>query len=164
MIKKCGIRLFEPGDLPALHCIRAAAFKPVFQSFREIVGEQIAAVAFADAEAEQAKLLDDLCETKPDQQVYVVERDGEIVGFCTVLLDRKTKLGEIGLNAVDPKHAGKGVGSWMYEFALEQMKQNGMTVATVGTGGDPSHAPARRAYENAGFGPAIPNFYYYKSL
>ena len=34
----------------------------------------------------------------------------------------------------------------------------------VGTGGDPSHAPARRAYEKAGFGPAIPSLYYYRAL
>ena len=37
-------------------------------------------------------------------------------------------------------------------------------VATVGTGGDPSHAPARRAYETAGFGPAIPSLTLYRLL
>jgi hypothetical protein len=39
-----------------------------------------------------------------------------------------------------------------------------MAVATVSTGGDPSHAPARRAYEKAGFGPAIPSVSLYKLL
>jgi hypothetical protein len=31
------------------------------------------------------------------------------------------------------------------------MRDNGMTVAMVETGGDPGHGPARRTYEQAGF-------------
>ncbi|WP_309895073.1 hypothetical protein [Archangium sp.] len=69
-------------------------FAPVFQSFRDIVGEEIARRAFSDADAEQARLLETLC----------------------------------------------------------------------GTGGDPSHAPARRAYEKVGFGPAIPSVSLYRLL
>lgn len=164
MLENCRIRPFEKDDLPALQRIRAAAFKPVFQSFRNIVGESIAAGAFADAEIEQARQLDSLCETGPKQQVFVVECEGEIVGFVAVLLDHDKKLGEIGLNAVDPEYAGMGVGTKVYEFALAHMKKAGMTAATVGTGGDLSHAPARRAYEKAGFGPAIPSIYLYKLL
>jgi hypothetical protein len=54
------IRPFVPDDLPAMQRVREAAFEPVFRSFRDIVGE-IAAIAFAHADAEQAKLLDDIC-------------------------------------------------------------------------------------------------------
>lgn len=39
-----------------------------------------------------------------------------------------------------------------------------MALATVSTGGDPSHAPARRAYEKAGFGPGLPSVYLYRVL
>jgi hypothetical protein len=39
-----------------------------------------------------------------------------------------------------------------------------MRVATVGTGGDPSHAPARRAYEKAGFDREIPSVWMYRPL
>lgn len=164
MKEYCSIRPFERRDLDSLQRIRAAAFKPVFQSFRNIVGEDIAAVAFVDAEAEQARLLDSLCQPGPDRQVFVVEHEGGIVGFVSISFDHEKKIGEIGLNAVDPRHSGNGVGAKMYEFALEQMKKSGMAVATVGAGGDPSHAPARRAYEKAGFGPAIPSIHLYKSL
>ena len=48
------------GDLPAMQRVRKAAFEPVFRSFCDIVGETIAALAFADADAEQATLLDDV--------------------------------------------------------------------------------------------------------
>ena len=44
------------------------------------------------------------------------------------------------------------------------MREAGVRVATVGTGGDAAHAPARRAYEKAGFGPYLPSIYMYKAL
>jgi ribosomal protein S18 acetylase RimI-like enzyme len=73
-------------------------------------------------------------------------------------------VGEIGLNAVHPEHAGRGIGTIMYDFALGQLQAGGMLVAEVATGGDPSHAPARRAYEKAGFGFQIPSVVMYKDL
>lgn len=158
------IRPFEPGDLPAMQCIRQAAFAPVFQSFREIVGERIAALALADADAEQAKLLDDICAADSGHRVLVVILGDEIVGFVSFTIDAAKRTGEIGLNAVHPDHAGRGIGTDMYDYALARMKELGVAVATVGTGGDPSHAPARRAYEKAGFGPAIPSIYLYRLL
>ena len=39
-----------------------------------------------------------------------------------------------------------------------------IALAALGTGGDPSHAPARRACEKAGFDRAIPGVTYYKGL
>jgi GNAT superfamily N-acetyltransferase len=65
---------------------------------------------------------------------------------------------------VQPAHAGLGIGTAMYEHVLARMRALGMAVATVGTGGDPSHAPARRAHEKAGFGPAIPSITLYRLL
>jgi GNAT superfamily N-acetyltransferase len=158
------IRPFEPGDLAALQRIREAAFEPVFRSFRGIVGEEIAAIAFRHADVEQGKLLADICATNSGHHVLVVTADGEIVGFVSFTVDADKGLGEIGLNAVHPKHAGEGIGTWMYRHALRRMKELGMAVATVGVGGDPSHAPARRAYEKAGFGPALPSLNLYKLI
>ena len=164
MIENCRIRTFEPDDLPKLHEIREAAFKPVFESFRRIVGEEIAPVAFASAEREQAEWLDRICEAGSEHDVFVIACGPDIVAFCSVSLDRDSKVGEIGLNAVQPDHQGKGIGTVMFEYALERMREAGMRVATVGTGGDPSHAPARRAYQKAGFGPALPSLHLYRSL
>lgn len=164
MIENCRIRAYEPGDLPKLHEIREAAFKPVFGSFRRIVGEKIAAVAFASAEREQAELLDRICEAGSSHDVIVVACGPDIVAFCSASLDLDSKVGEIGLNAVQPDYQGKGIGTVMFEYALDRMREAGMRVATVGTGGDPSHAPARRAYQKAGFGPALPSLYLYRSL
>lgn len=158
------IRPFEPRDLPALQDIRRRAFEPVFESFREIVGGDIAAIAFAHADAEQAKLLDDICMAGSGHHVHVVTLGDEVVGFVSFTVDPERRMGEIGLNAVHPDHAGRGVGTWMYEQVVRRMKALGMVLATVGTGGDPSHAAARRAYEKAGFGAAIPSVHLYRLL
>lgn len=158
------IRAFVPADRPALQAIREVAFAPVFASLRALVGEKIAALVSASAEAEQARLLDELCAAGSGYQVLVVEEAGTIVGFVTFTIDVTGRIGEIGLNAVHPRHAGRGLGTWMYEQVLERMKDQGAAVATVATGGDPSHAPARRAYAKAGFGPSVPAIHLYKLL
>jgi GNAT superfamily N-acetyltransferase len=158
------IRAFEPDDLATLQSIRKAAFEPVFNSFRSIVGEQIAALAFGTADAEQAKHLDEICAAQSGHQVLVVTCAERTVGFVSYTLDAEQRTGEIGLNAVLPEYAGRGIGTWMYEHVLATMRAAGMQLAVVGTGGDDSHAPARRSYEKAGFGPGIPSVYLYKLL
>jgi len=158
------IRPFAPADLPALQRIREAAFAPVFRSFRVAVGPEIAALAFAHADSDQAQLLNDICAAGSAHTVLVVVIGQETVGFISFTLDADRRTGEIGLNAIHPNHAGRGLGTWMYEHILVRMKALGAALATVGTGGDPSHAPARRAYEKAGFGPAIPSFHLYRLL
>jgi ribosomal protein S18 acetylase RimI-like enzyme len=164
MVPELSIRPFRPDDLGELQRIREAAFSPVFQAFRELVGEEIAVIAFAHAEAEQAKLLADICATGTTHHVLVVARGEEIVGFVSFTIDPDQRTGEIGLNAVHPQHAGRGIGTWMYAHVLAQMKESGIALVTVSTGGDPSHAAARRAYEKAGFGPAIPSLSLYRLL
>lgn len=158
------IRAFQVPDLDELQKIREAAFAPVFQSFREIVGPAISEVALASEETEQAALLTKLCSEEAPDQVFVGVVDGRIVGFVAVSLDAEKKLGELGLNAVAPEHTGKGYGTALYRHALDVMKAAGMKAATVGTGGDPSHLPARRAYKKAGFGPTIPSQWMYRLL
>lgn len=164
MIDGVSLRPFTPGDLPRLQAIRSAAFAPIFRYFREQVGPEIAAIAFATAEEEQAAHLEDICARRSEWKVAVTMLEDSIVGFVSIKFDRASGVGELGLNAVHPDHAGQGIGSWMYGEALAEMKRHGARVATVGTGGDPSHAAARRAYTKAGFGPAIPSIYAYKLL
>lgn len=164
MTDTCTFRPFRDGDLPRLHEIRNEAYKPVFRSFRNLLGEDIAAVALVSAEKEQGDYLDTCCSPESPREVHVALKGNEIVGFVTTLTNDKTGLGILDLNAVDPAHQGEGIGTLIYEWALAHLKDSGMKVAEVGTGGDESHAAARRAYEKAGFGPSIPNVYYYKKL
>lgn len=144
-------------DLARLEEIRVAAFAPVFASFRLLLGEELYDLAQAHEDGAQGLLLASLLAPGSGWQVHAAETAGEVVGFVSVRLNRDTQLGEIGLNAVHPGHAGQGIGTAMYEFAIERMQEAGMRIATVATGDDASHAPARRACEKAGFAARIPS-------
>ena len=158
------IRPYKPSDLPALHAVRAAAFAPVFASFRSIVGPDISALGLAAAEQEQADLLDAIAKPDSGHTIAVAEINATLIGFVSWKTNIAPGVGEITLNAVDPDHGGKGFGTALYEHALAALKAAGMQLATVGAGGDPSHAPARRAYEKAGFSVHLPSIYMYRKL
>lgn len=158
------IRKIEPADIPRLDQIRRAAFAPVFASFRALAGPEVAPVALADEEEGQRRHFEKMCAGSERDQVYVALWQGDIAGFVTVMLDRRRTIGEIGLNAVDPKFDNQGIGTAMYLFALDRMREEGMKVAMVGTGADESHAPARAAYAKAGFDRAIPGVHFYRKL
>lgn len=151
-------------DQPYLDAVRQAAFAPVFASFRSILGDDIYALAQAREDEAQGELLLSLLTPESGWEVYAAEMAGTVVGFVSIHLNQETQAGEIGLNAVHPDHAGQGVGTAMYAFAIVRMKEAGMRVATVATGGDPSHAPARRAYEKVGFTVQIPSVWLCRKL
>ncbi len=158
------IRPYTSADLPALHAIRAAAFAPVFASLRSIVGPDIAALGLATAEHEQTDLLDAIAKPDSGHSIAVADINKTLTGFASWKPHIAPGIGEITLNAVHPEHSGKGIGTALYEHALAALKAAGMQLATVGTGGDPSHAPARRAYEKAGFSVHLPSIYMYRKL
>jgi ribosomal protein S18 acetylase RimI-like enzyme len=158
------IRGANADDAPRLEDVRRAAFAPVFASFRAILGEDLYHLAQAREEEAQAGYLASLLAPDSGWEVYVAEWAGAVVGFVSLQLNRDTTIGEIGLNAVHPDRAGAGIGTAMYDFAVERMREAGMRVATVSTGGDPSHAPARRAYEKAGFSVGIPSLWLCRKL
>lgn len=151
-------------DQAILEAIRVDAFAPVFASFRKILGDEIYELAQKREDEEQSELLAAMFSPDSNWDLYVVEVDGSVVGFVSVQLDHESKVGEIGLNAVKPSYSGQGIGTKMYEFANTEMKAAGMRVATVATGGDESHAPARSAYEKAGFDVQIPSVWYCRTL
>lgn len=65
--------------------------------------------------------------------------------------------------AVHPEYQNHGIGTELNLFALQKMKEGGMKIAELGTGGDESHAPARKSYEKAGY-TGLPLVRYYKDL
>lgn len=151
-------------DESRLDEVRREAFAPVFESFRALLGDEIYSLSDAPKDQEQSSYLSSLLETGSGWDVYVAEKSGVVVGFVSIQLRRETAVGEIGLNAVHPQWAGAGVGTAMYEFALEIMRAAGMRVSSVATGADSSHEPARRAYEKSGFRAGIPSIWLYQKL
>lgn len=158
------IRAFVETDFAEVDAIRRAAFAPVFASFRSLVGAEVAAAALTNLEAEQQAHLRAICRPHSGYEMHVGEEAGAVRGFVSLSVERETLVGEIGLNAIHPDHQGRGIGTRLFTFALERMRQQGMRAAVVSTGGDASHAPARRAYRKAGFEAAIPGVHLYRRL
>ena len=104
-------------------------------------------------------------ENSPERIIVAEDESGNIAGFATYDLDHERKIGIIGSNAVDKSMGLKGVGQAMYAEIFRRFKQAGMTAAQVTTGLDDGHAPARRAYQRAGFGEfSLPSVTYFKKL
>ena len=158
------IRAATLEDAPRLDEVRRAAFAPIFESFRSLLGDEIYRLSDAPNDEEQAGYLSSLLAPGSGWDVHVAEKGNLVVGFVSIQLRRETGVGEIGLNAVHPEWAGAGIGTAMYEFALDRMREAGMRIATVATGADPSHEGARRAYAKAGFDAAIPSVWLYQRL
>jgi len=158
------IRPARADDLPALEGVRQAAFAPIFASFRSILGDDLYPLVQAREDEAQQNLLASLLASGSGWEVFVAETADGVVGFVAFQVNQEARVGEIGLNAVHPNHSGKGIGTLMYDFALARMKDAGMRAATVATGADASHAPARRAYEKAGFTAQIPSVWLCRKL
>jgi GNAT superfamily N-acetyltransferase len=151
-----GLRRAGAADLPALEAIRAAAFAPVFAGFRAQLGAALYELAQAPSDRAQGALLAGLLAPDSGWELWLAEAGGAALGFVALRADPASAVGELGLNAVHPDHAGRGLGTALYAHALERLRAAGMRAAAVATGGDAAHAPARRAYAKAGFDAAIP--------
>lgn len=141
--------------------IAVRAWTPIRAVFRRDLGDELYEAHFTNwQEAKRAGVAKQLRSGRG----YVAMNGDKVVGFVTYKIDEATKSGEICGNAVDPDCRGMGIGPKMYDFVLNKMKEEGMEYATVVTGLDDGHAPARRAYEKAGFEKNLPSVKYFKKL
>ncbi len=63
----------------------------------------------------------------PDKKVYVVEREGVMVGTFTIkpnMADRGSHIANASY-MVDPAHSGKGIGEFMGKYSLHEAKKLG---------------------------------------
>ena len=156
------IRLFTTADTGAVVAFALRAWAPVFESFATVLGPEIYARIYPDWLSAQAKAVTRTC-TEHAGTTWVAVRDGAPVGFATVIEDRDASAGEIEMIAVDPDHQRQGIATALIEHSMAWMRTAGLSLAAIGTGGDPGHAPARAAYEKAGFTP-LPLVRYYQAL
>ncbi len=157
------IREARDEDIERIREIAKQAWAPIYEYFREQMGEDLWRREHpGDPLERKADSVERHFREHPDE-AFVTEVEGEVVGFCTLML-RDNGVGVVGNNAVAPEAQGKGVGSMQYEECLRRMREAGMVYATVHTGLDPLHAPARRAYETVGFEQVRPHVEYYMEL
>lgn len=145
------LRPLEASDVPDVVALSLRAWEPVFASLREVLGEPIFVRLHPDWRADQSAAVVESC-TAGRLDVFVAVVDGRPIGFVGVALNaHRAGMGEIEIIAVDPAHQRRGVARQLTNHALDHMRNKGMDIAVVETGGDPGHAPARAAYSAAGF-------------
>lgn len=156
------IRLVCEDDVEALVQLSLSAWEPVFDSFHQILGPTIYRSIWPDWQAGQREAIETVCRDA-ERSVWVAEVNGAAIGFVAYELNAQDRTGEVQLLAVHPDYQNLGIGTELNNHALAQMKENGMVMAKVETGGDPAHAPARRSYEKAGY-TALPLVRYFQDL
>jgi ribosomal protein S18 acetylase RimI-like enzyme len=157
------IRPYTENDLEDIVQLSLLAWEPVFSSFKHILGPEIYTIIYPDWRTQQREGVEKVCKDVVKTTTWVANLDGIVAGFIAWILNMEDKTGEVYLLAVHPEYQNQGIGTELNNFALKMMKESGMKMAVVGSGGDPSHAPARRSYEKAGY-TALPLVRYYKNL
>ena len=150
-------------DIEDLVQLSLLAWEPVFTSFRQMLGPTVYTAIWPNWHVSQRDAIETICQQGDPFRVWVAELDGAVVGFVACELNPENKIGEVQLLAVHPNYQNRGIGTELNLAALAKMKESGMTMAKIETGGDPSHAPARRSYEKAGY-IALPLVRYFQVL
>lgn len=157
------IRKNDAQDVDRLVELSLAAWAPFFETIHQVIGRELALMLNPDWRASQSAAIRGICAEDSALRVWVAEWEGQMAGFVAYQLNYESKAGEVQFLAVDPEFQKRGIGAALNDFALEKLKEAGMTLAVVETGGDPSHAPARRSYERAGY-TLLPIARYFKAL
>lgn len=141
--------------------ITYAAWEPIFEKYRELLGEKMFIDLYSDWKVLKYNRV---YKGLTSGRGFVALLNGEVVGFIYYIVDEVKKKGIVEENAVSPACRGMGIAQKMYQFVFGKMREEGMKYATVGTGLDDAHAPARRAYEKAGFDRSLPSVTYFTEL
>jgi GNAT superfamily N-acetyltransferase len=157
------IRSYRDSDAPGVIRLSLRAWAPVFASVREVLGDEIFGQLYGHdwQRRQQSEVEKVLADEKT--KVWIAEADDQVIGFVAAFLRADENTGEIRMLAVEPDHQNRGLGSELTEVAIDWIRDSGMPLAVVSTGGDIGHAPARRTYEKVGFTP-FPSMLYFRVL
>ena len=156
------MREYRNEDLAKVMEIADTAWEPICRMSRNTLGDAIANVLKPEGDAKFKGLQVKAQIESGQYKISICENDGVPVGFITYSI--QGVVGEIFNNAALKSSGLKGIGQTMYRFVLDQFREAGVKVVRVTTGLDPAHAPARRAYERAGFKKHLDSATYYMEL
>jgi len=155
------IRPFKKNDMKDLITLTLLAFEPIFESFEKILGPHIYAIIYPDWRKRQKEGVEKISQDSKIS-LLIAEVDEKVVGYIAYeIYDDDTA--EVQLLAVHPEYQNRGIGTQLNTFVLQKMRAGGVKMAIVSTGGDESHAAARRSYEKVGY-TALPLVKYYQDL
>jgi len=154
------VRIATLDDISAIADIVRDGWENIYAGYRAQLGEDIYGSVYTSDPllVKREVLADAVCEGR----VFVAVCNGEVCGFAS--FSRAGGVGELKNNAVAASARGKGVSTLLYEAVFDKLRELGCNVVRVNTGLDDAHAPARRAYEKAGFEVGLSSITYYKKL
>jgi ribosomal protein S18 acetylase RimI-like enzyme len=152
--KDMHIRDCQQADLPALIDLTIEAFRPLFEvDLPDLLDPVVFAHDHGGWKDDYRREVPSLF--APDANRFITlaedaEGSGLPLGYVgwQVTLDGSDRLKMV---AVHPKARRQTVGSALCQAALARLKERGVSVVHIATGGDAFHAPARRLYESLGF-------------
>jgi len=139
----------EEKDASAVVALSLRAWEPVHAaSLREVMGDDLFDLRHKpDWRTRQQRDVESVLGGESNT-VWVAEEDGVVVGFAAATIHRDDDMGEILMLAVDPPSQNKGIGTWLTQSATDWIRESGMPVAFISTGGDNTgHDAARAAYD-----------------
>ena len=84
-------------------------------------------------------------------RIDVAVMDSQVVGWVCTRLHPDDAMGEVHVLAVDPDHQRQGIATALMDRSFERIRDAGLRMTMVETGGDSGHAPSRSTDEAAGF-------------
>lgn len=158
------IRLFRESDRAQLKTITAEVFGPAAVDY--YLERRYGPIQGRDWAWRKARHVDDDIRSNAGG-IFVYEngeppREGTVVGYITVTVDRDAGIGRIPNLAVAVAAQGRGVGRALVEHALEYLRTEGMLLARVET--LEGNAAGEYLYPALGFERVIRQIYYVTQL
>jgi len=153
----------QPNDVDAVCGIAQVAWEPIHDHMVHALGDDLHEVLSPSWKEAKARQIRRQFDDMPDW-VLVVRDAAAVVAFVTFAIDAEKSVGTIRNNAVGRDHQGRGIATAMYQHVLSLFREAGLRYASVTTGLDPGHAPARKAYGKAGFNLRREDVTYYQRL
>jgi ribosomal protein S18 acetylase RimI-like enzyme len=158
------IRLFRESDRARLKTITAEVFGPAAVDY--YLERRFGPIQGRDWAWRKTRHIDDDIRSNAGG-IFVYEngtppREGAVVGYITVTVDRDAGIGRIPNLAVASEAQGRGVGRALVEHALEYLRTEGMLLARVET--LEGNAAGEYLYPALGFERVIRQIYYVTQL
>ena len=167
MEEKIVIRNSIPEDAQRIGEIFDMNWTAINLNYKRLIGDELYDIYYGDLKVRMEGNVKMIKERSLDSKTCIVTLvDGVVAAFATYRTDVKNgfKIGIVGFNACDPAYKGRGIAGKQYAVIFDKMREDGCVAAQVHTGLDNMHAPARRAYEKAGFEKNLPDVNYFMML
>ncbi|GMA40504.1 GNAT family N-acetyltransferase [Mobilicoccus caccae] len=145
------VRPYQSEDKVTVLALSLRSWEPVFSALESEVSSFVYECFYPRGwrirqEADLAEVLDEEA-----GRIDVAVIDSQVVGWVCTRLHPEDDMGEVYVLAVDPDHQRQGIATALMDRSFERIRDAGLRMAMVETGGDSGHAPSRATYEAAGF-------------